>query len=99
MNRNLRAAVFGAAAAMTLGLGATGASAEYMGYGNGDPGNWDYNTEQHGGPCGVGSHAIDGATGQPTCCSQYNPMSACPLYRTSEHTGTIRHYRHPAKKS
>lgn len=26
------------------------ANASYLGYGNGDPGNWDFWTEQHGGP-------------------------------------------------
>ena len=50
---------------------------------NGDPGNWDFATEQAGGPCGKGSaRAIDPATGQPKCCAQYNPESACPLLRT-----------------
>ena len=86
MNRTLRATIFGVAATAVLGLGAMNANAEYLGYGNGDPGNWDYNTEQHGGPCGSGvSHAIDKATGQPVCCAQYNPTSACPLYRATEH--------------
>ena len=99
MNRTLKATIFGVAATAVLGLGAMNASAEYMGYGNGDPGNWDYNTEQHGGPCGSGvSHAIDKTTGQPACCAQYNPTSACPLYRTSEHAGDVRHYRKPVHK-
>ncbi len=100
MNATLKATILGVAAAMVLGLGAVNANAEYLGYGNGDPGNWDYNTEQHGGPCGSGvSHAIDKATGQPACCSQYNPMSACPLYHAPSRTGDIRHHRKPAPKS
>jgi len=69
---------------------AASASAEYLGYDNGDPGNWSYNTEQAGGPCNLpGQRAIDAATGQPKCCSQYNPMSACPLTHSP-----IRFYRH-----
>ena len=96
MNATLKATILGMAATMVLCLGAVNANAEYLGYGNGDPGNWDYNTEQHGGPCGSGvSHAIDKATGQPVCCSQYNPTSACPLYRASVDTSHIRHYRTP----
>lgn len=70
------------------------ASAEYLGYGNGDPGNWDYNTEQAGGPCNLpGQRAIDASTGQPKCCSQYNPMSQCPLARAEP-----RYYRHPKSR-
>jgi hypothetical protein len=76
------------AGAALIGLGSvSAANAEYLGYGNGDPGNWDFATEQAGGPCGKGSaQAIDPATGQAKCCAQYNPESACPLAgRTSEH--------------
>ena len=99
MNRALRLAACGIAGVVMQMAFVTGASAEYMGYGNGDPGNWDFNTEQQGGPCGTGvSHAIDATTGQPACCAQYNPMSACPLYRASVDTGHIRHYRKPATK-
>jgi hypothetical protein len=28
----------------------------------------------------------------------YNPTSACPLYRASEHVGDGRHYRTPVHK-
>ncbi len=66
------------------------AHAEYPGYGNGDPGGWDFATEQAGGPCNLpGGTAIDAATGQASCCSQYNPSSACPLFRSP-----TRYYRH-----
>jgi hypothetical protein len=65
------------------------ANAAYLGYGNGDPGNWDLNTEQSGGPCAVsGARSIDPATGQAKCCAQYNPMNACPL----AHAPTIKTY-------
>ena len=84
MEQSLRSTVLACAGALLLSMGAvTAANAEYSGYGNGDPGNWDFATEQAGGPCGKGSaRAIDTATGQPKCCAQYNPESACPLLRT-----------------
>lgn len=86
MSQNIRLTLCACAGAALLSLGAvTAANAEYLGYGNGDPGNWDFATEQAGGPCGKGSaQAIDPATGQAKCCAQYNPESACPLAR---HTG------------
>jgi hypothetical protein len=102
MNRALRTTVYAFAGVMMLSAGAAGARAEYLGYGNGDPGGWDFATEQSGGPCGKGTaRGIDRATGQPTCCSQYNPMSACPLYSNPEHATSehIRHYRKPSSKS
>jgi hypothetical protein len=34
---------------LLAGAAATPASAYYLGYGNGDPGNWDFWTEQNGG--------------------------------------------------
>jgi hypothetical protein len=42
----------GGCTAVLLMLGATAfsANANYLGYGNGDPGNWDLWTEQAGGP-------------------------------------------------
>ncbi|MEO8419998.1 MAG: hypothetical protein ABI457_02285 [Hyphomicrobium sp.] len=83
MNRVLTIGITAAAAAMLQTAMMAPANAEYMGYGNGDPGNWDFATEQSGGPCGKGTaRAIDPATGQPKCCAQYNPQSACPLLRT-----------------
>jgi len=84
MNQALRTTVLACAGAMLVGLATvSGANAEYTGYGNGDPGNWDFATEQAGGPCGKGTaRAIDPATSQPKCCAQYNPESACPLLRT-----------------
>ena len=83
MSQNIRLTICACAGAALLSLGAvTVANAEYLGYGNGDPGNWDFATEQSGGPCGKGTaRAIDPATGQPACCAQYNPASACPLAR------------------
>ena len=82
MDRALRTTAFACAALLSMGA-ITAANARYLGYGNGDPGNWDFATEQAGGPCGVGTaRAIDSATGQPKCCAQYNPQSACPLLRT-----------------
>jgi hypothetical protein len=84
MNHPFRTTVLAGAGAVLISLSAIGgANAEYPGYGNGDPGNWDFATEQSGGPCGKGTaRAIDPATGQPKCCAQYNPESACPLLRT-----------------
>ena len=38
-----------AAAVMLTGVASIGANAAYLGYGNGDPGNWDMWTEQSGG--------------------------------------------------
>lgn len=94
MNRALKLAACGIAGAMMQAAFVTNASAEYMGYGNGDPGNWDYNTEQAGGPCNLpGAREIDATTGQAKCCSQYNPMSMCPL----AHSGGTHLYRHPKK--
>lgn len=49
MNRSLKIAVRGAAAAMMISATVLPASASYLGYGNGDPGNWDLWQEQNGG--------------------------------------------------
>ena len=50
MNRTLRN-IFASGAAILALTGATAmqANATYLGYGNGDPGNWDLWQEQHGG--------------------------------------------------
>lgn len=86
MNRTIRMTVGACAGALLMSLGAVTAQAEYSGYGNGDPGNWDFATEQAGGPCNMsGGHAIDPATGEATCCAKYNPTSACPLARAPMH--------------
>ena len=39
-----------ASALLLMGATALSANANYLGYGNGDPGNWDFWTEQNGGP-------------------------------------------------
>jgi carbohydrate-selective porin OprB len=39
-----------AAVALLIGASAGAANASYLGYGNGDPGNWGFWDEQHGGP-------------------------------------------------
>lgn len=39
-------------AVLLLACAAAPASAAYLGYGNGDPGGWDFWTEQNGGPRG-----------------------------------------------
>jgi hypothetical protein len=39
-----------AAVALLMGASSGTAHAYYLGYGNGDPGNWDFWTEQNGGP-------------------------------------------------
>ncbi len=49
MNRPLKVAASGAIAALLVSAAALPASAEYLGYGNGDPGNWDFWQEQNGG--------------------------------------------------
>jgi hypothetical protein len=80
MNRTLKLAICVSAGIMMQSAIVAPANAAYLGYGNGDPGNWDLTTEQAGGPCGIGSaRGIDPATGQPKCCAAYNPASACPL--------------------
>ncbi|HWK38682.1 MAG TPA: hypothetical protein VNR88_07180 [Hyphomicrobium sp.] len=80
MNRAIMIGICAAAGVMMQASFVTPASAAYLGYGNGDPGDWDLQTEQAGGPCGLpGQQALDASTGQPKCCSKYNPMSACPL--------------------
>jgi hypothetical protein len=85
MRQGIRIAACVASAAMLQIAVAGSASAEYLGYGNGDPGNWDYNTEQQGGPCNLpGGHELDASTGQPKCCSQYTPMSLCPMMRSEK---------------
>ena len=78
MNHTLKAAAAGCAAVLLLAGGPTAANATYLGYGNGDPGNWDLATEQKGGPC-VGVNAEAGAryAGRPACCKEYTPESAC----------------------
>lgn len=49
MNRLLKIAVRGAVGAMLVSATVLPASASYLGYGNGDPGNWDLWQEQNGG--------------------------------------------------
>lgn len=46
MNRAMMIGLCAGAGMMFQCVIPTSASAEYLGYGNGDPGNWDYNTEQ-----------------------------------------------------
>jgi hypothetical protein len=74
MNRNSKTIVYAFVGAIMLSAGAVTANASYLGYGNGDPGNWDFATEQAGGPCAHSRNA--------QCCLRYNPESACPLART-----------------
>lgn len=92
MNHGMKLAL-GAVAGVVMQVAVIGpANAAYLGYGNGDPGGWDFNTEQAGGPCNLpGARAVDGTTGQPKCCSQYNPMSACPLARSEPLSRSDRH--------
>ncbi len=48
MTRTLKNVAAGCAAAMLLTAGSAGAAnASYLGYGNGDPGNWSFYQEQH----------------------------------------------------
>ena len=79
MNHTLKGAVASCATILALLGAASAANATYLGYGNGDPGNWDLATEQKGGPC-VGVNAEAGAryAGRPACCKEYTPESACP---------------------
>lgn len=52
-----------AVALALAGSAAAPANAYYLGYGNGDPGNWDFWTEQNGGrPMGPQTHAAPRAT-------------------------------------
>jgi hypothetical protein len=72
----------GVLALAVAGMTSVAAQASYLGYGNGDPGNWGFATEQEGGPCaGVKAHAGR----MPKCCLKYNPMHVCPdmLQRTA----------------
>jgi hypothetical protein len=51
MDRSLTTYAAGCISAVILmGATAMSANANYLGYGNGDPGNWDLWTEQAGGP-------------------------------------------------
>jgi hypothetical protein len=51
MKHYLRNVAAGSAAVMLLiGASAGAANAYYLGYGNGDPGNWSFWDEQNGGP-------------------------------------------------
>ncbi len=74
MNRILKLTVHAVVGGVMLSASAFSANAFYLGYANGDPGNWDFATEQAGGPC---AHTADAK-----CCLQYNPISACPLAHT-----------------
>ena len=47
---SLRTLAIAGMAMFTLAIAAVPASASYLGYGNGDPGDWDLWTEQAGGP-------------------------------------------------
>ncbi|MCC7251682.1 hypothetical protein [Hyphomicrobium sp.] len=49
MNRSKTRVALASAAALFAASAAVPASAAYLGYGNGDPGNWDLWTEQNGG--------------------------------------------------
>jgi hypothetical protein len=90
MNRTIGLGICALAGTAMMSVLSGSASAAYLGYDNGDPGNWDYNTEQAGGPCNLpGQRSLDAATGQAKCCALYNPMSACPLARAEP-----RYYRH-----
>lgn len=86
MTRTITTTIAACAGALLLSLGTVTAQAEYTGYGNGDPGGWDFATEQAGGPCGMpGGRAIDPSTGEAACCAKYNPTSACPLAHAPTH--------------
>ncbi len=51
MDRSLTTYAAGCISAVILmGATAMSANASYLGYANGDPGNWDFWTEQAGGP-------------------------------------------------
>jgi len=64
-----------AAALLLMGSTAMSANAYYLGYGNGDPGNWDFWTEQAGGP----SHM------QPAHVSHVRHAYAHHHHRNGEH--------------
>lgn len=49
MTRSLAAAAAACATALVVAGAVLPANAAYLGYGNGDPGNWDLWTEQNGG--------------------------------------------------
>jgi hypothetical protein len=57
------AAACAAVLALT-GATALSANATYLGYGNGDPGNWDLWTEQAGGPAKTQAMAVQGPVHQ-----------------------------------
>lgn len=60
MKRGLGLAVACTAALMLTGAVAIEANAAYLGYGNGDPGNWDMWTEQHPSSVTGGAPASEG---------------------------------------
>jgi hypothetical protein len=50
MNRTFIKLAAGCASALLLAGATSSANANYLGYGNGDPGNWSFWDEQNGGP-------------------------------------------------
>jgi hypothetical protein len=48
----------GGAVAVLLGAASVAAQASYLGYANGDPGNWDFYQEQHNGASPPASEAV-----------------------------------------
>jgi hypothetical protein len=65
MKRTLGIAATCAAVLMLTSVAGMEAKASYLGYGNGDPGNWDFWTEQHSGS------AMTGQATNPTAQKHY----------------------------
>ncbi len=77
MNRAMKNLTIGFASAMAVTCAtAISANAYYAGYGNGDPGNWDFFTEQRGAPTSHANHpgpthaVVAGST-----CGYYHHMA------------------------
>ena len=82
MNRTLRNIFATGVTVLTLtGATAMQANAAYMGYGNGDPGNWDFWQEQRGGATAPGATATTKPTHHASAHHQHHvakPNAAKP---------------------
>ena len=88
-----------AAALMLTGATAMQASATYLGYGNGDPGNWDLWTEQH--PPGSSSTGYQSGSPAPIQHHAASDMGCGALHQRALQTGSAHwwHRYHACMKS
>lgn len=85
MTRSFKKTALGvSAAALLMGATSLSANASYLGYGNGDPGNWDFWAEQN--------HGIDPDVAQAP------PMPQHTHRHTAVAHHHVHHYRGPASR-